>query len=561
MRRAARRHARTPPREAPIIRPVTTPAATLARDQQRASDARPYDLSRALGTYDRILDRAYQVARRAASDNRRVEPAAEWLTDNVYLIRNEIREVREALPPRTWRALPCCEARQGLAVAVPRMLRVVRAALGRLDGSVEPTAIEHYLAEYQQHAPLKLVELWALPALIRVALIEGLAAGAAAISERLEAYSRAEHWAERLIAIAANPRGNMLVSVAEMAKTDPFASSAFAAEFYRLLEGKHPALKLALSFAEQQLEQRGASVAQAIEEESRVQAADQVALANRINSLRQLTEHNWPELIERVGGVDQVLARDPAGAYARMDFATRGRYRNAVEKLAALSGHDELDVARRALALAERPCASNSDPRTRHVGYYLVGPGRFAFAHALGARTPPDHRLAARLRRWPSLTYLGGIFAGSLVITALIASGHNLFLASAPAPLPLDVALLVALFVAASQPAVTLVNWLLGMLVPPRLLPRMSYAGGIPDDCRTLVVVPWLLGSEPGLENQLAELEIRYLGNRDPNLRFALLTDFPDAPHRDMPGDAALLAAATRGIDRLNAKYPLAHTT
>ncbi|HEU0276985.1 MAG TPA: glucoamylase family protein [Rhodanobacteraceae bacterium] len=73
--------------------------------------------------------------------------------------------------------------------------------------------------------------------------------------------------------------------------------------------------------------------------------------------------------------------------------------------------------------------------------------------------------------------------------------------------------------------------------------------------------MPWLLGSETGLESQLADLEIRYLGNRDPNLRFALLTDFPDAPHRDMPEDAALLAAATRGIDRLNAKYPLAHTT
>jgi hypothetical protein len=79
---------------------------------------------------------------------------------------------------------------------------------------------------------------------------------------------------------------------------------------------------------------------------------------------------------------------------------------------------------------------------------------------------------------------------------------------------------------------VTLVNWVLGMLVPAQTLPRMSFSGGIPDECRTLVVVPWLLGSPNGLAEQLDALEIRYLGNRDPNLRYALLTDFPDAAER-----------------------------
>src|SRR5690348_6985342 len=120
---------------------------------------------------------------------------------------------------------------------------------------------------------------------------------------------------------------------------------------------------------------------------------------------------------------------------------------------------------------------------------------------------------------------------------------------------------MIAVFVAASQPAVTLVNWLLGMLVPAKLLPKMSFSGGIPDECRTLVVVPWLLGTPDGLTEQLDALEIRYLGNRDANLRYALLTDFPDAPERDMPSDRALLQLATAGVDRLNAKYPLTGST
>ncbi|TAN01869.1 MAG: cyclic beta 1-2 glucan synthetase, partial [Rhodanobacteraceae bacterium] len=504
----------------------------------------------------RTLQRAYTVARAAALDNRRVEPAAEWLIENVYLIRNEIREVREALPANVWKRLPRSVVD---GKVVPRMLRVLRACIAQLDGNLEPKAVEQYLDAYQRHATLDLVELWTLPVLVRVALIEGLACDAAAITQRMQAYSNAEFWAEHLIGVATHAPNDMLVNVAGMARTDVFASPAFAAEFYRLLEGKHPSLKLALTFAEQQLEQRGTSVARVIDEESRAQAADQVSIANRINSLRRIREYNWSELLERVGEVDRILGQDPAGAYAGMDFATRGRYRHAVETLAGRSGHREVDVAQRTVELARQDSAQDGDPHRRHVGYFLVGAGLAAFARALGARPPAEYRIAERLRRWPSATYLGSILLASLVVTALVAGGRHWYFA--PASLAIDFVLLIVVFIAASQPAVTLVNWLLGMLVPARVLPRMSFSGGIPDDCRTLVVVPWLLGSPHGLAEQLDALEIRYLGNRDRNLHFALLTDFPDAPERDMPGDAALLEAATAGIDRLNARHPLPGST
>ncbi|MBN8737029.1 MAG: cyclic beta 1-2 glucan synthetase [Xanthomonadales bacterium] len=531
-------------------------AHALAREHARVTQAAPFDLARALTAHDQTLSHAYAVARTAAIENRRIEPAAEWLIDNVYLIRNEIREVRESLSARVWRRLPRCQTGDG--TVVPRMLRVLRACIAQFDGNLEPDGIERYLDEYQRQGPLDLVELWTVPVLVRVALIEGLTACAITIARRLEAYSRAEFWAEHLIDVAAHSPADMLVSVAEMARTESFISPAFAAEFYRLLEGKHPSLKLALSFAEAQLEQRGTSVARVIDGEARAQAADQVSIANRINSLRRIGETNWSELIERVGVVDRILAQDPAGAYADMDFPTRGRYRHAIESLAMRSGQAEPEVARRAVERAQAGHDPEDDPRLRHVGYHLIDDGRDEFERALGARAPAEYRIARRLKHWPSSSYLGGIFLASLIITVLIATGDRWY---APAPLALDIVLLAAVFVAASQPAVALVNWLLGMLVPAQLLPRMSFSGGIPDDCRTLVVVPWLLGSTQGLDEQLDALEIRHLGNRDPNLRFALLTDFPDAAERDVPGDAALLQAATAGIDRLNARHPLAGST
>jgi cyclic beta-1,2-glucan glucanotransferase len=536
--------------------PAAVSPARLARRHERLSSSPVFELDKTLAAHERNLRHAYQVARAAAADKRRIEPAAEWLIDNFYLVRNQIREVRDVMPRRLWQRLPRTDEDDG--ATIPRMLQVLRACIAHVDGNVEPEPVERYIDDYQKHAALDLVELWALPALIRIALIEGVAAGAQTIGARLEEYARAGRWADYLIDVAQREPNDMLVCVADMARETVDISHAFAAEFHRLLEGKHPCLKLALTFAEQQLEQRGTSVGRVIEGESRSQAADQVSIANRINSLRRVAEFNWSELIERVSLVDRTLALDPAGAYERMDFSTRGHYRHAVESLARRSGLPETEVARRAIDAARVACAPDSDPRVRHVGHVLTAGGRAAFERALGIGAPTEQHIAARLRRWPATTYLGGIFAASLMITIVVMIGRRY---GAPTPLPDQVLLWLATFVAASQPAVTLVNWLLGLLVPPQLLPRMSFSGGVPDECRTLVVVPWLLGSQLGLAEQLDALEIRYLGNRDANLRFALLTDFPDAPERDLPGDAALIESAIAGIDRLNARYPLPGST
>ena len=97
-----------------------------------------------------------------------------------------------------------------------------------------------------------------------------------------------------------------------------------------------------------------------------------------------------------------------------------------------------------------------------------------------------------------------------------------------------------------SQLAVTIVNWIATMLVTPRALPRMNFSRGIPPKSRALVVVPTLLSSTGNIDDLVEALEVRYLANRDDNLRFGLLTDFADASAETMPGDAALLEHARK---------------
>src|SRR5208283_1144380 len=91
--------------------------------------------------------------------------------------------------------------------------------------------------------------------------------------------------------------------------------------------------------------------------------------------------------------------------------------------------------------------------------------------------------------------------------------------------------------------------------VAPHPLPRMDFSQGIPPECRTLVAVPTMLLSAQNIPNLIEALEIRFLANRDDNLRFALLTDFRDAKEETLPDDEPLLQLAKEGIEGLNEKY------
>ena len=107
----------------------------------------------------------------------------------------------------------------------------------------------------------------------------------------------------------------------------------------------------------------------------------------------------------------------------------------------------------------------------------------------------------------------------------------------------------------ASDLAIALVNRTVTSLLGPRALPRLDLSDGVPEHLRTIVVVPTLLTGLDAVKEQVDRLEIHFLANPDGDLRFALLSDWVDAPSESLPGDDELLAAAADGIERLNQRH------
>ena len=414
-------------------------------------------------------------------------------------------------------------------------------------------ALSSFVAAYQTVTALKLGELWAIPIMLRLALIENLRRVGARIAADRTDRNHADYWADQMTEIAEKDPKSLILVIADMARSNPPMVSSFVAEFARRLQGQSPALALPLTWIEQRLSESGLTIEQLVQSENQQQAADQVSISNSIGSLRFLGAMDWREFVETMSVVEQTLREDPGGTYGKMDFATRDRYRHVVEKIAKSSRHSESEVARNAIQLARETAAKKgSDDRAAHVGFYLIDKGLPQLERTAEMRRSPCPRLFSRIgRRFPLLLYLGTI----TLITAIFTGG---LLAKAHAGgLPGWLLALVGILslLCASQLAVALVNWLATLLATPHLLPRMDFSEGIPPESRTLVVVPTMLASAQNIEDLVEALEVRFLANRDENLHFGLLTDFRDALEETLPEDEPLLRLAQTRIEELNEKY------
>jgi cellobiose phosphorylase len=523
---------------------------TLAGHHKLSPGRHPDQLLARLAENESVLIGVHALMTEAVGADRQITPAGEWLLDNFYLIEEQIRTARRHLPKTYSRELP--RLLNGPSPGLPRVYDIALEIISHGDGRVDPESLTSFVESYQTVTPLNLGELWALPIMLRLALIENLRRVAARIADDRNGRNRADLWADQLIEIAEKDPKNLIVVIADMARSNPPIDSSFVAELTRRLQGQGRALVLPLTWIEQRLSESGSTIPQMVQSENQKQAANQVSMSNSIGSLRYLSALDWRKFVETMSVVEQILLKDPGGVYGGMEFATRDRYRHAVEKIAKYSGRPEHAVAKNAIDLTqESALAQGPGGRAAHVGFYLIGEGAAQLEHAVAARLPAAESLERAGRKSPVLLYVGGIFLITLALTGL-AAGKAYEARVDVWVLALTAALSM---VAASQLAVALVNWVLTLLVTPHTLPRMDFSNGIPPECRTLVVVPTMLGSPAGVEELVEALEVRFLANRDENLHFALLTDFRDADGEVQPDDESLLNLASRGIEKLNDRY------
>ncbi len=477
-----------------------------------------------------------------------VGPAGDWLLDNYHVLREHMREVRESLPRGYYRELPTLAS--GPLVGYPRVYEIAITLISHSEGRVEYDNVSGFLSAYQEVADLTLGELWAVPAMLRLGLIENVRRMGLRTAQRLQEIERADRAAGR-IAQAAEKGGLALeLELAHFTNDAQALTDTFVARFLQQLRAEGGTLPAVVRL-QHWIAEEALSAEEATARATQRLALTQVVMANSITSLRAIERMDWRTVVEQQSRVDGVLREDPLGHYARMTFETRDAYRHVVERMARRTKRAETDVARAAIDLARAALLHHGhDDRRDHVGYYLIDEGLAQLERVTGYRPSVREQAIRGIRRHPSIVYLCSVSASlAAALAALWWLGGDSARASWWIVLMLGV-------IPATELAITLVNKCVTAIMPPRPLPKLDLlTHGVPPEFRTAVVTPTLFPNVQSVHDAIENLEVQFLANREEHLHFALLSDFTDAEVATTADDEAIVAAAVTGIEALNARY------
>ena len=521
-------------------------AQTLAAEHKTVTRKDRAQLLPRLDENGRILEFAYKALVEAIRDGRAISPAAEWLVDNYHIVEEQLREIRHDLPKSYYHELP--KLADGELRGYPRIYAVALALITHTDSRLDTNTLRRFIAAYQTVAPLSIGELWAVAITLRLALVENLRRLAISIARARAQREEADKLADKLLELASlNPAAINTVVSERLGKREELPET-FLVQLVQRLREQHPSVMPVMDWIEKQPLPQGASVEQIIHNEHQRQAAAQVTVGNIITSMRLLSTLDWNDFFEKVSLIEPVLGKDPAGVYARMEFASRDRYRHVVERISKRTRASELEIAEAAVKLA---ADAQDHEAQKHVGYYFIDEGLPQLEGHFGYRPKLTERMRRSLLRHASGSYLGTIAALTvlmlgLLLGAIYSAGANWLVLSVAAVLGL---------IPASDLALTVVNWDLTHFFPPRLLPRIDSTAGIPENAQTFVVVPTIFLAEAQVQELVERLEVHFLANQDPHIYFALLGDFRDAESEEASNDSLLLSVAQSGIDGLNQKY------
>ncbi len=477
-----------------------------------------------------------------------VGPAGDWLLDNYHVVQEHITEVTASLPRGYYRELP--ELSRGTLTGYPRVYELAISLISHTEGRIDLENVDAFVGAFQEISQLSLGELWAIPAMLRLGLLESVRRMALRTVQWLDEVQIADSWAARIQ--AANAQGSLALgeSLREFVGTPHTLTPVFVSRFLtqlRLATGPFPPLV----WLESWISDEGLSAEEASARSTQRMALTQLMMANSITSLRAIARRDWRSFVEHQSVVEQVLRDDPAGFYAQQTFATRDQYRHVVERIAKRRRLSEGDVARIAVDLARDGMnRAGDDPREGHVGYYLIDRGLAELEEATDYVPPLGERAGRWVHRHPNTIFFGGV--ALLTVAALLA----LFSLGGEAARAEWVLVTVVALLPASDIAINVLSQLLTAILTPGRLPKLDLQEhGIPPDARTVVVVPTLFPNVESVHDALEHLEVQFLANREQNLHFAILSDFTDAATERVEGDDQILHAAIEGIAALNTRY------
>ncbi|MGL3607503.1 GH36-type glycosyl hydrolase domain-containing protein [Rhizobium sp. G187] len=488
---------------------------------------------------EREILRVYRATAADVEAGATITPAAEWLLDNHYVIEEAIQEVRRDFPRKFYKQLPTMKIGDR---EIPRTMALAWLYVAHTHSTVSQESMTALVEGFQRHRVLDIGELWALPSIVRFVLIENLRRISIRVDRSRQMRRKANEAADTIIRLNDPVAAAVYLGQIEQLADD----NTFATQFlYRLRNGSQDT-RFAVDWVENRLEAAGRTSQEAMDAEHNRLSSGNVTMGNIVRGLREIDDKDWTVWVEEVSLVDEILGEQTD--FRELDFGSRNAYRNTIEKLARRSPLSEIEIARKAIQLARE---HGGDAQLLDVGIYFVGTRRKELEDAISYQPPLSRKLVDGIKQLNWLAIAIPVIL--LTLAALAFIGH--FLAATALATPIVVILLLLVSLPVSEGATGLFNTLVTYFVKPSRLTGYEFKNGIPEDARTLVVVPCMITKRDDVDELVRNLEVHYLTNPHGEIYFALLSDWKDSQKEETPADLEILDYAMREVASLNERY------
>jgi cyclic beta-1,2-glucan synthetase len=489
-----------------------------------------------------VLEEAQRYIGEQASTGYDMSPAAEWLLDNFHLIQAQLKEIHEGLPRSYFRGLPVLldEPLAGL----PRVYSVAWAFVAHTDGAFDEELLCNYLIAYQENRELNLSEMWALPTVLRVVLIENLRRLAERVATNKAACEVANLCCDHLENFTLPVLDQLLVLLNQRG-----AGRMFLSQMAQRLQNSHASENTPYNAWIQSVLPDLAAIQM---QHPADQAADNLSMRNAITALRAIGDADWTDIVARTSALMRLMLTSVV--FEAEDTLTRDRSLHGIEQLAKRSGKSELEVAHTLLNIIHE--SARDSVAAQEASYWLRGSGRPELRHALGMQVRDVFLWRLVRRHLPVPGYLISLLLGTIGLVAWIQLGHNAGQSGTAAPIWLTLVGMVVMAFPASEAVLAVINRLISESVRPGHLSRLAFVNGIPPDHRVMVVIPAMLSNAAAIRDLAHRLQLHYLANPERHAQFAMLTDWLDADSQTLAGDAELLRLACEQVGQLNVRYP-----
>ena len=479
-----------------------------------------------------------------------IHPAGEWILDNFYIIDETVKTVTKELTLKKYTNF--LGIANGPYAGFARIYVLASEIVAYTDGKINGKNLEVLLKAYEDKKTLSMDEIWNINTFLRVALIENIREACEKIySAQLQKY-KVENIIERLVENKSKDElqfkniGEYKTKVIEQGEMKyPFIEYMS----YRLKQYGKKAYPF-LNILEEQVNKMGTEISEVIKKEHFDIAVRKVSVGNCIISIKNINRINMIEIFEKINGVEEILKKDPANVYSKMDYKTRIYYRNKLKEISKKTKISEIYIARKCLELSSieyEKSNMDSNDKKAHVGYYLIADGEPKLLEILQNKKVPKQNNMHKAQKY--ITALA-------VVTIVLAGVYGLYINTQINNIVLSLILSILLLIPIETIFTQIAQYILGKTKNTKIIPKLDFRNGIPEQNATFVVIPTIIKNGKRVEELMHKLEVYYIANKSDNIYFALLGDCSTSSNEEEGFDEEVINTGKKMVDILNKKYP-----